>query len=601
MKKTIATIIIGLLILIGLFISYKLYSDVENQTIENQYLQQELHAKQAALSIENFFDNFHHSLDFLSKKNDIIIFSESSKILLKNYFEAHIDELKGITRISPEGKIIYTYPENKNLIGLDVSKQKHNAEIIRTKSSIISDVFTTVQGYRAIAYAYPIFSLNGNYEGALTLIIPFDYIANMFLKDLTLGVSGTSFVISENGIELFCSQPSHIGKSVFESSSGNDDLIKMINNMLAKEDGRFNYFYKNLIKNEPIPKIAVYKHVKLQNTFWSIAIMMSEYEVLEVNRGFITKFIGLMTIMAIITILLIYFYARQRRKTREIVQEKELKYKNDLEKLVDIRTKELNNLNVSLQNDIKERKIIEQELKNAIDRVEKSEKIKSEFLAQMSHEIRTPINTILSFSGLIKDELSQFADEELSYGFSGIQSAGKRLIRTIDLILNMSDFQLGTQDYIPKEIEICEDILDKLIVEYKVQVNEKKLNLEIINNSKDNKIIADSYSVHQIFANLIDNAIKYTNEGSIVIECNRNENDNLEVIITDTGVGISEEYLPKIFDEFSQEVMGYTREFEGNGLGLALVKRYCELNNAEILVKSKKGEGTKFTVKFLNN
>ena len=101
----------------------------------------------------------------------------------------------------------------------------------------------------------------------------------------------------------------------------------------------------------------------------------------------------------------------------------------------------------------------------------------------------------------------------------------------------------------------------------------------------------DYYSINQLFINLIDNALKYTLEGHVEIQINRNIKGNLVVDIIDTGIGISEEYLDKIFEIFTQEESGYSRKFEGNGLGLALVKKYCSLNNAEISVKSQKGKG----------
>jgi len=165
----------------------------------------------------------------------------------------------------------------------------------------------------------------------------------------------------------------------------------------------------------------------------------------------------------------------------------------------------------------------------------------------------------------------------------------------------MSDIQLGTHEYIPRELDIYKDIIENLIIEYKVQVNEKKIELNVNNKTDNLRFVADEYTVHQIFANLIDNAIKYTHEGRVIVESKRNNNDELSVSVIDTGVGISEDYIPKLFDEFSQEDGGYTRKFEGNGLGLALVKKYCELNKAEIKVESKKGKGSKFTVTFSQN
>ncbi len=165
----------------------------------------------------------------------------------------------------------------------------------------------------------------------------------------------------------------------------------------------------------------------------------------------------------------------------------------------------------------------------------------------------------------------------------------------------MSDIQTGTHEYIPKRVNICEDILMNLVFEYKSIVREKGIKLTLNKNIDDPFVEVDTYTVNQIFANLIDNAVKYTAEGSITINCERINNKNIAVSVIDTGLGISEEYLPKLFEEFSQEDTGYTRKYDGNGLGLALVKKYCELNNAEIKVTSKKGEGSTFTVIFNKN
>jgi signal transduction histidine kinase len=109
---------------------------------------------------------------------------------------------------------------------------------------------------------------------------------------------------------------------------------------------------------------------------------------------------------------------------------------------------------------------------------------------------------------------------------------------------------------------------------------------------------ADEYSVNQIFDNLINNAVKYTKEGEVKVKVDSFQNGQVVVDVSDTGIGISEEFLPNLFQPFIQEEQGYTRKYEGNGLGLALVKRYCDMNNAEIQVFSRKGEGTTFRVIF---
>jgi signal transduction histidine kinase len=242
------------------------------------------------------------------------------------------------------------------------------------------------------------------------------------------------------------------------------------------------------------------------------------------------------------------------------------------------------------------RLISEQQVLRAKDEAERANQLKSEFLAQMSHEIRTPINTILSFSNLIKDELYDKIGDDMQYGFTSIDSAGKRIIRTIDLILNMSEIQTGTYEPNFKEFDLIKESLQDIYDEFALRAKSKGLEFELTCNLTKPIIYADHYTISQIFNNLIDNAVKYTKKGKIEIKLARNKRKQIIVTVTDSGIGISKKYLPNLFQAFSQEDTGYTRNFDGNGLGLALVKKYCEVNKAEISVESKKGRGSKFTV-----
>lgn len=235
--------------------------------------------------------------------------------------------------------------------------------------------------------------------------------------------------------------------------------------------------------------------------------------------------------------------------------------------------------------------------KREIEVLQRADKLKTEFLAQMSHEIRSPINIILSFSALLKSEVEDHLDEDMREGFTSITNAGERIIRTIDLILNMSEIQTGIYDYRPEEINLYDDIFTKLHLEYSQKAKSKNLDFNIVSPSEAPLIFADNYTVMQIFANLIDNAIKYTSKGFIKIVIMK-DNNHVIVEVIDSGQGIHPNYIPNLYKTFTQEEQGYTRKYEGNGLGLALVKKYVELNKAEINVESEKGRGTKFTVTF---
>ncbi|MFA3781779.1 PAS domain S-box protein [Melioribacteraceae bacterium 4301-Me] len=248
--------------------------------------------------------------------------------------------------------------------------------------------------------------------------------------------------------------------------------------------------------------------------------------------------------------------------------------------------------------DITKIKEYEQELIAAKEKAESSDKIKSEFLAQISHEIRTPLNVILSFGEFIKNEVRNFIDEDTLATFSVFDSAGKRIIRTIDSILNMADLQTGAYKPSPKRFDLYDILLIELFAEFKSQAEAKNLEFSLVKNIENASIFADEYSVKQILSNLIDNAIKYTPKGNVVVTIEQNENKNVLVKIKDTGIGISEEYKEKLFVPFTQEEQGYTRKYEGTGLGLAIVKKFCTLNNININVESKKGKGTTFTLIF---
>ncbi len=256
---------------------------------------------------------------------------------------------------------------------------------------------------------------------------------------------------------------------------------------------------------------------------------------------------------------------------------------------------------LAVKEDITHIKCVEHELIEAKEKAEKADKLKDEFLAQMSHEIRTPINAILSFAGLLKDELEDKIEDDLKTCFAIMTRAGKRIIRTIDLILNMAEMKTGYFQPVFVEIDIDSKISEAIQYDFKQSASDKKLYLNYNYKSKSKTIIADEYTFDEIIKNLVDNAIKYTFTGGIDVNVFDFEDNKLAVEVKDTGIGISDEYIPNLFEPFSQEEQGYTRKFEGNGLGLALIKKYTDLNDAKIEVKSKKGEGTTFVVYFNKN
>ena len=248
--------------------------------------------------------------------------------------------------------------------------------------------------------------------------------------------------------------------------------------------------------------------------------------------------------------------------------------------------------------DITKQKRAEEELIEAKEKAEESDRLKSEFLAQMSHEIRTPLNVILSYNSYLREEILPQISNKYEKIFDSMDSAGKRLLRTIDLIINMSMVQTGRISISLVECDV-EPLLKSIIAEFRSVATQKNLLLKFTNNTGKVKIVIDDYLFSQIIQNLVDNAIKYTNEGTVEL-ITFIKDDIFFISVKDTGIGISDEYLPSIFEPFSQEESGYSRPYEGNGLGLALVNNYVNILKGDIEVESKKGQGTTFTISFKN-
>lgn len=273
-------------------------------------------------------------------------------------------------------------------------------------------------------------------------------------------------------------------------------------------------------------------------------------------------------------------------RARYLHQQIEILNQN-LEEKVKVRTKELQKTN--------------EELIIAKEKAEESDKLKSDFLHQMSHEIRTPLNAIVGNADYINIAVGELLDADTRECFESINQASKRIIRTVDLILNAADLQTGGYKPNLAKVDLNSGILYKLYLEYQLPAKQKGLKFSYTCKEKETTITIDEYSVIQIFANLIDNAVKFTKEGKIEMLLGKNKTGNIIVEIKDSGIGISKEFLLRMFDPFTQEEQGFTRSYEGNGLGLTLVKKYCDLNGIAVIVKSEKAVGTKFTLVFTNS
>jgi len=252
----------------------------------------------------------------------------------------------------------------------------------------------------------------------------------------------------------------------------------------------------------------------------------------------------------------------------------------------------------SIYRNISERKKAEEELLVAKELAEESSRLKSSLLGNMSHELRTPLNGILGFTQILLDEIS----EPFHFAMiNKIKVSGQRLMATLNSVLSLSELESGMAELSVSEIKINTTI--RYLSQAYIQMAAEKGLSFIIKDWKDElSVLADDKLFEQIFANVVDNAIKYTEKGGITIEIRPDMNDRGDffalVKITDTGIGIAKDQIEYIFDEFRQASEGFNRNFEGNGLGLTLARKMARLMGGDIEIEKSSDTGSAFVIKF---
>ncbi len=251
---------------------------------------------------------------------------------------------------------------------------------------------------------------------------------------------------------------------------------------------------------------------------------------------------------------------------------------------------------LGVMNDVTDRIEDQRILEEALAKAQAGERVKTLFLENVSHEIRTPLNSILGFSDLIEERVREYIKPEDRILFETLRKSGERLLHTVHEILEIS--QIESENIKPDfQRHDLVKILTKITSEYKNRAEAKHLKLHFKPGVNKAPVWCDEYSLTMAISNLVDNAIKYTHDGTVEIELVK-DNSSYRVEIRDTGVGMSEEFMERMFDIFTQESEGYTKRYQGLGLGLAIAKRYFDLNQVSIHARSRKEKGTTFTLSF---
>lgn len=241
--------------------------------------------------------------------------------------------------------------------------------------------------------------------------------------------------------------------------------------------------------------------------------------------------------------------------------------------------------------DITERKKVE-ELKVAVAKAESADKLKSAFLATMSHELRTPLNSIIGFTGILLQKLVGPLSPEQEKQLKMVQSSALHLLNLINDVLDISKIEADQVTITNEEFEINQ-VFSQCIEKIQPLAKTKGLKLTKNVGHQPLNLVTDKRRVEQILINLLNNAVKFTESGEVVL-ISKLEGQYLRISIKDTGIGISTENVHTLFMPFKQIDTGLTRKYEGTGLGLSICKRLVELLGGSIWVESEIGIGSEF-------
>jgi len=291
-------------------------------------------------------------------------------------------------------------------------------------------------------------------------------------------------------------------------------------------------------------------------------------------------------------------------------EEFELNLKNNKKIFVELSASIIKDANdrpqgiVAITKDITERKEYEQNLRIEKEKAEQSDKLKSAFLANMSHEIRTPMNAILGFSELLQNEKIQ--NEERDEYLKIINNKGNELLLIINDIIDISKIEAGDIKLFRQEFEVNPFLRDmyNTFNEEKNLMSKEQVQLRLSVPKGDNPVMnSDQSRIKQILSNLLNNALKFTEEGFIELGYRLMQNKTIEFYVQDTGIGIPKDKHAVIFDRFRQADESVSSIHGGTGLGLAISKNLVNLLGGEIYLDSEESQGSvfKFNLKYLKN
>jgi signal transduction histidine kinase len=262
---------------------------------------------------------------------------------------------------------------------------------------------------------------------------------------------------------------------------------------------------------------------------------------------------------------------------------------------VEVTADEMTAINEQLRDEIAERRRAQQELERAKDAAEAANRAKSEFLANMSHELRTPLNSVIGFSDVLAEQVFGPLNENQAQYVTDILDSGQHLLSLVNDILDLAKIEAGSMEINRGPVD-ANRLVERTIQMFRERAIRRGIRLVGRIDEELGHIDADERRLKQLLYNLLSNALKFTPEGGEVrVEVLR-QGEAVELRVADTGVGIAADQLEKIFESFYQVNSTLTKDAQGTGLGLAVVRQIAELHGGTVRAESEPGEGSTFIV-----
>jgi signal transduction histidine kinase len=549
----------------GALVFNLLYQEAKATAISKLNEEQMIHARQASRGIEDFFASWTRNLSALAKTDEIVNNDAIGQRTLKWFYEANQEQVLAITRLDEHGVIRYNFPQNDS-VGMDLSRQPHVRELLRDHQPVVSDVFKSVEGLDAVALHVPVFK-ESEFKGSVGILINFQSLANRYLDVIKIGKTGYAWVISRDGTILYTPVTGFAGKSVFAIIKDSPSLKVVVDQMLQGRQGVAQYTFDRIGDQTvgPTTKYAVYMPVLAGNTFWSVAVVSAEQDVLSGLNTFRNK---LFIVIAAFFILGMVF-STLGAKAWLIVKEEEKRQQAEAH---------LRESEVQLHQQRKELA--------HLSRVT----MLGELSGSMAHELNQPLTAILSNAQaaqrfLARDDADLNEVRDILQDIVEQDQRAGEIIRRLRLLLKK-----GVVQQLPLDLN---DVVQEVLKLIRSDLVNQSIAVQTVLAPDLPPVKGDRVQLQQVLLNLVMNACDAMTgnpsaERRLTVRTERCADGSVRVSVSDCGTGVAPEKLDQIFEPF------YSTKPHGLGLGLSVCRTIIGAHGGKLWAVNDPARGAVF-------